>query len=295
MENHWLIRIQAYSGVAKPGIIVGNLLTAAAGFFFASGGEISLHRLLFMLAGLALVIGSACVFNNLRDQRADAKMERTRQRALVAGRMTNQEAFRWGLLLGLLGLAILFLGISWLAALVALTGFFVYVALYSPLKYRSHHATLVGSIAGSIPALVGYSARSGEIDAAALLLFLIIALWQLPHFFAIAIRRLEEYRAASIPVLPIVRGIPQARRQIVLYVVLFCMATPCLTWLGYTSVSFLVGTSFINLLWLALCLWPMESRRWARHVFFSSLLVILLLCTLLICDSQIFLAFSNAF
>lgn len=285
MESHWLIRIQTYSGIAKPGIIVGNLLTATAGLFFAGGGEVTLRLLIFMLAGLSLVIGSACVFNNLRDQQADAKMKRTQRRALVVGQITDREALRWGLLLGLLGLAILFLGLSWLAALVAFMGFFVYVALYSPLKYRSHHATLVGSIAGSIPALVGYSARSGEIDAAALLLFLIIALWQLPHFFAIAIRRLEEYRAASIPVLPIVRGVAQARRQIVLYVAFFCMATPWLTWLGYTSGFFLVGMSVVNCLWLVLSLWPIEAKQWARRVFISSLVVILLFCTLLICDS----------
>lgn len=129
----------------------------------------------------------------------------------------------------------------------------------------------------------------------ALLFFLIIALWQLPHFFAIAIRRLEEYRAASIPVLPLVRGVPQARRQIVLYVLLFCMATPWLTWLGYTSTSFLVSMSFVNALWLALCLRRTEASQWARQLFLSSLMVILLFCALLICDSRIFLAFSNTF
>lgn len=290
MGGALLRRLHTYYGVAKPGIILGNLLTAAAGFALGARDGIDLLSLAATLMGLALIIASASVLNNYGDRAADAKMVRTRGRALVVGTISAPEALRLAALLAMVGTCILLYWTSLLVASIALLGLVVYVALYSPLKYRSVHATLVGSVAGSIPPLVGYSAAHGEVDRLALLLFLVVALWQLPHFFSIAIRRLDDYKLASIPVLPVKRGLFATQCQMAFYVTTFAVAAPAIAWIDCAGLFYFIGSSLAGLAWLALCVWGMvfktEPKVWAKQMFFCSLAVILTLCSLLIFDSS---------
>lgn len=283
-----LRRIGIYAGVAKPGIIAGNLLTAAAGFFLATTGKIDFAHLSVTLLGLALIIAAASVFNNYGDRVADAKMARTRGRALAVGRISEGQALWFAFLLAILGTFVLALFTTRLALAMALVGLVVYVALYSPLKYRTHHATLVGSIAGSIPPLVGYCAASNRLDWGALALFFLVAFWQLPHFFAIAIRRLDDYRAASIPVLPVKRGVEATQRQMVLYIAAFLAVVPLLTLLGGAGYLYLAGTGVVGGIWLGLSIRGVVRRmgpsRWAKQMFFYSLGVIFALSLLLMID-----------
>ncbi len=191
--------ISAYYHLAKPGIIYGNLLMYAAGFFLASSRGIDWPLFLAGLSGLALVIGGACVFNNIADRAMDAKMERTKARATVSGKISIQNATRFGYALTLLGFFELYFLTSYLAFLSALIGFAVYVFVYTRMKPHSRNALFVGAVAGAMPPVVGYTAVTGEYDLWALGLFVALFLWQLPHFLSISFKRYEEYAAAGVP------------------------------------------------------------------------------------------------
>lgn len=270
-----------YSLLTKPGIIFGNVITTAGGFALASRGTFDLWLFLATLLGITLVIGSACVFNNYIDRHGDKKMNRTKNRALVLGLISTKAALVFAVILGLMGVACLVLFANLLATALALAGFFVYVLLYSFSKYHSVHGTLIGSVAGAIPPVVGYCAVSDTFDFGALILFVMLVLWQMPHFFSIGIFRLEDYKAASIPILPVKRGMRVTKIQMVLYIVAFAIAASLLTLFGYTSYWFLIIACLLSLYWLVLGIQGFNAasdKVWARKMFKYSLVVIMGIC-----------------
>ncbi len=267
--------------LTKPGIILGNAITAAGGFALASRKQFDLCLFLAVLVGLSLIIASACVLNNFIDRNSDEKMARTKHRALVTGAMTRQHAIKFSIILGLLGTFFLAVFSSLLATAIALFGFFVYVVLYSFSKYHTVHGTLIGSIAGAIPPVVGYCSVSHHIDFGAFLLFLMIAMWQMPHFFAIAIYRLEDYAKAAIPVLPIKRGIYTTKIQMLLYLIAFILTSFMLTAFNYTGRIYLIATALLGISWLWLCIKGFNCKNdhiWARKMFLFSLVTVTTLC-----------------
>lgn len=274
--------------LTKPGIILGNIITTASGFALASRGHIDFSLFLITLIGLGFVIASAGVFNNYIDRKMDAKMERTKNRALPKGLITPQKALIFASLLGVIGLVVLSYT-NLLTVFVALTGFFVYLVLYAFMKYRSFYGTLIGSIAGAVPPVVGYCAVSDHFDTAALLLFVIVVLWQMPHFFSIAIYRIDDYAAASIPVLPIEKGMYTTKVHMLLYIIVFMMTTLLLTLSGYTGYLYALVAILLSLSWMALCLRGFtvnNDKRWARKMFVCSLVVIMGLCITIPFDIQ---------
>lgn len=152
-----------------------------------------------MMLGLALVIGSACVFNNYYDRDIDKKMLRTSTRGIASGKISGRSALLYAAILGVLGMYILYFYTTEFAYAAALAGFVVYVFAYTPLKHKTPYALFVGAIAGATPPVVGYAAATGTINTAALWLFIFLFLWQLPHFLGIAAYRYEEYAAAGVP------------------------------------------------------------------------------------------------
>ncbi|HVZ76117.1 MAG TPA: protoheme IX farnesyltransferase [Candidatus Paceibacterota bacterium] len=191
--------IKAYYELTKPGIIYGNALVAAAGFFFAAKGHIDWLVFLAMLIGLSLVVGSACVLNNIYDREIDARMARTKDRATVTGKVSRESAAAYALVLGLAGGIVFGLYVPALSLAAALAGFAVYVLLYTPLKPVSPWALFVGAVAGATPPMAGYLAVTGSLDWYAWALFTAMYLWQIPHFLAIATYRYPEYTAAGVP------------------------------------------------------------------------------------------------
>jgi protoheme IX farnesyltransferase len=277
-------KIKAYLQLIKPGIILGNAVTAAGGFGLASRGELDVGRLGLTLLGLGCVIGSACAFNNVIDKEADQQMARTQQRPLATGAITPKSALIFAIILGFTGVLLLDTLVNLSATLLAVIGFAVYVFFYSFLKYRTVHATLIGSIAGAIPPVVGYCAVHPRLDGAALLLFLIVALWQMPHFYAIAIYRLQEYAAAAIPVLPLVKGMRRTKREMWLYVAGFSAVSALLSWGGYAGRGYLAASLCLGVAWLCLG-WAGfktdDDSAWGRWMFRFSLVAITLLCALM--------------
>ncbi len=273
--------IKTYYLLTKPGIIMGNAITATSAFVLASRGQFDFLLFLATVIGLGFVIASACVFNNYIDRESDEKMERTKHRPLVQKLITEQKAILFAIALGFAGILMLALFTNLLATLLASAGFFVYVVLYSFTKYHSIYGTLVGSISGAMPPVVGYCAVSHHFDLGAFLFFLILVLWQMPHFFAIATYRYKDYLAASIPVLPVVKGMHRTKVHMVSYIIAFIPATFLLTFLGYTGYAYLAVAAFFGFYWLWLCIKGFKSTNdfaWGRKMFTFSLYTITALC-----------------
>ncbi|MCG7600522.1 heme o synthase [Halomonas sp. McH1-25] len=280
--------IKLYLNLTKPGIIFGNLISVTGGYFLAARGEFDLPLFLATLAGVALVIASGCVFNNVIDRDIDVKMERTRNRALARGLVSPHVALAYATVLGLAGFALLYWGANPLAALFAGLGFFVYVVLYSLyLKRNSVYGTLVGSLSGATPPVIGYCAASGQFDMGGAILLLIFSLWQMPHSYAIAIFRFNDYRAASIPVLPVKKGIAAAKRSIVLYIVAFMAAALALSVLGYAGYGYFAVAATMSLYWLYLASLGYRKNddcAWAKKQFAFSIVMITALSVMMAVD-----------
>lgn len=279
--------IKDYYHLTKPGIIRGNIVSTVAGFLLASKGQVNFGLFALTLGGISLVIASACVFNNYIDRDIDQKMARTKRRALVSGSISGRNALIYASILGVIGELILAVYTNWLTALIALFGFVMYVAVYGIWKRRSTLGTLVGSISGATPPVVGYCAVTGRLDSAAVILFLILVFWQMPHFFAIAMYRLKDYAAAGIPVLPVKKGILTTKIQMLLYAFGFGIASVMLTVLGYTGRIYLGVALLVGISWTALCIrgfWVSDDSRWAHQMFFFSLISLTLLCATISID-----------
>ena len=275
-----------YYRLTKPGIIYGNSINAAMGFAFASvlAWAFDLWLLLAVLGGTALVIASGCVFNNYIDRGIDQHMKRTQKRALVRGRVSGRNALIYATLLGIAGFTTLALWTNWLTVLIGVIGYIDYIVLYGYFKRKSVHGTLVGAISGAMPPVAGYCAVTGQFDTAALLLFLILAAWQMPHFYAIAMYRQKDYAAAGIPVLPVAKNTQQTKIQIFVYVCLFILATILMSTFGYTGLIYLGVMTVLGAYWLQLAVQGFSAPdeiKWARKMFFFSLIVTLVVAVML--------------
>ncbi|WP_406667880.1 heme o synthase [Gallaecimonas sp. GXIMD1310] len=283
--------IRKFIDITKPGIIFGNLISVAGGFFLAAKGSFEWLTLVSTLLGVSLVVASGCVFNNCIDRDIDKKMERTRERVLALGELPLSVALAYGLLLGVLGICVLALGTNGLAVTVTLAGFFIYVGLYSLLlKRHSVHGTLIGSFSGAAPPLAGYVAVSNELDLGAFILFMIFSLWQMPHSYAIAIFRLKDYSAASICVLPVAKGIGVTKKHIVAYIIAFLAASLLLTITGYTGYAYFVVALGLGTYWLHLAIKGYKTQddtSWARKLFGFSILTVTLLSFMMSVDVAI--------
>lgn len=276
--------IKIYLSLTKPGIILSNILTAVGGFFLAAKGEVNIPLFFSTVLGLAFVIASACVFNNYIDRGIDAKMKRTKKRALARKIISLRNAIVYATVLGIAGFFLLFFYVNFLTAFIAFIGFFFYVVMYSVWKRRSVFGTLVGSVSGAVPPVVGYCAVTNHFDLAALLLFVILVLWQMPHFYAIALFRYDDYAAASIPVLPIKKGILHTKIQVFFYILFFLLFSSLLTVFHYTGYFYFFVMVTFGVVWLGRAIQGFnvrDEKRWARKMFFFSLVIIVCFSLLL--------------
>lgn len=270
-----------YYLITKPGIILGNLITVGAGFLLASKGVIDFRLFLATLLGLAFIMASACVFNNFIDRQLDRKMSRTKNRALVQGLISSRSAIFFAIILEILGNLILYYYTNPVTVVVAGIGFGVYVLLYSLWKSRTIYGTAIGSVAGAVPPVVGYCAVSNHFDVGALILFVMLVLWQMPHFFSIAILHFEDYAAAGIPVLPIKKGMLRTKIHMVLYILCFILAAMMLTVFNYTGYVYLMVALGMGLAWLWLSVKGFQrndDQIWGKQMFRLSLAMIGAIC-----------------
>jgi len=281
-------QVRLYYRLAKPGIVYGNALAAIASFLLASQGNPYLPTFLGMLVGVSLVMASACVFNNYLDRDIDDLMARTKSRALVTGEISIPHALAYATALGLAGLFLLVVLTNPLTAVVAALGHVAYVIVYGIAKRKTVHSTVIGSVPGAIPPVVGYVAVTNQIDLLAVLLFAVLVFWQMPHFYAIAIFRLRDYQRAGIPVLPAVKGIVRTKLEIMYYIVGFILVTSLLTIMGYTGYIYAAVMLLLSLRWLQIVArgaTATDDALWARQVFKFSLWVLLGFCIMISLDA----------
>jgi len=274
-----------YYSLTKPGVLYGNVLTAAAGFMLASA-PVGFDPWLFvvLIVGTTLVIASACVLNNVLDRDIDSLMDRTSKRATVTGSVDAKKATAFSIVLGVVGIATLILWTNWLVVVTGVVGFIVYVLFYGALSKRmSLHGTLVGSVSGAAPIFAGYVAVSGRVDAAAIILFAVMFLWQMPEFYSIAIYRREEYARAGVPVISVVKGVRHTVMQILVYTIAYVIATLLLPVFGYVGIVYTVVMGVLGIWWIVLGVMGLRATdavAWSHRMFRFSMYTVLAVCVM---------------
>jgi len=272
--------IKKYYQLVKPGIVYGNSLTSVAGYLFASRLHFNWFLFVARIIGYALVIAAAGVINNLYDRDIDQQMARTKNRPSVNGDIDDTHGFIYGLILLIIGIVILILWTTSLCVLIASIGFIVYVSAYTISKRYTHYSTIIGSIAGATPIVGGYVAFSGHLTVAALILGLMMFIWQIPHFYAIAIFRKDDYAKAKVPVLSIVHGNKVTSLLMLIFSVLYLVASLSLYFQSKLSVFYLIIMSLIGLLWIVVNIRGVLIKaklKWSRQSFFVSLIVVMVM------------------
>lgn len=272
----------------KIGIVDSNLFITFSGLLLAMHftGASWLEtwpQILFVLIGTALVIGGGCSLNNYIDRDIDPLMERTHERPSATGKMTGKTVFVMGIALSAAGIVALLVA-SITAAAFGLLGLLVYVLVYTLWLKRSHSMnTVVGSVAGAVPPLIGWAAVDPSLNSPIpWIMFLILFLWQPPHFLALAMKRVEEYRRAGIPMLPVVAGFEVTKRQMIAYVATLVPTSFLLYELGPI---YIVGALVLSIAWLGLAIYGFKAKdtiKWAKLMFVYSLNYMMLLFLLMI-------------
>jgi heme o synthase len=277
-----------YVTLTKPRIMSLLLLTGAGGMFVGAQGIPEPRALVAMLAGLALACGGASALNHVLDRDIDRLMgERTRSRPVAAGRVPPARALEFGLALSAASFVLLASTVHVLTAVLALVGNLFYVLVYTGwLKRSTPQNIVIGGAAGAVPPLVGWSAATGDLGLTALLLFAIVFLWTPPHFWALALLIRRDYEAARVPMLPVVRGVAETTRQIVLYSLALVAATLVPVALGTLGPAYLVGALALGayLVFLAWRLRREPTSARAGALFHYSLAYLALLFVVMAVD-----------
>lgn len=281
-----------YYEITKPGINKSNLLATFTGFWLASGFQLfDFLNLLLTLLGTALVIAGGCTLNNFYDRDIDPKMERTETRAVPEGRIKPVIALWYGILLSLAGFVVLGVFVNAAAAFLGFVGFFVYVMIYTMwLKRTSVWNTVVGGVSGAVPPMIGWAAVTGSIDLSAWALFLVLFMWQPPHFFALAMRRVEEYRAAGIPMLPVVKGFAETKRQTLLFTLLLLPSSLLLFFTGASGLVYLIVSIILGVIYIILAIkgfYTKDDIAWAKMMFIYSLIYLTGMLLIMVIDKGI--------
>jgi protoheme IX farnesyltransferase len=279
-----------YLALLKPRVMSLVIFTALVGLVVAPG---HLHPVIGFTAILCIAIGAGAsgALNMWYDADIDAVMKRTSRRPIPAGRVLPGEALAFGLTLATGAVVVLGLLVNWVAALLLAFTIFFYIVVYTMwLKRTTPQNIVIGGAAGAFPPMIGWAAATGGIGVEAILLFLIIFFWTPPHFWALSLYRTDDYAKAGIPMLPVVAGAAETRRQILLYscVLVPIGASPWL--LGYAGALYGVVAIAAGALMLALA-WRVRRRdgtsgeRAAKHLFAYSILYLLVLFSALLAES----------
>ncbi len=279
---------QILAKTVKTGIIKSNLIPMLAGLTLAmyTYGVDPFSKVLdviLAIIGTALVIGAAGAFNNLYDRDIDSIMERTKTRPTVTGELSANTVLWIAVVMSILGIGALLLTTP-LAGFLGFLGLFLYVVPYTIwTKRRTVYNTEVGSLSGAMPPLIGWAAIHPDITHPAILgLFVISVIWQMPHFYAIAIRRHEEYKAANVPMLPVVKGVKRTYIQTNVYLVIL-IATSFL--FKSLSLGLMLVSLLMSIIWLILSMYGYknaDSKKWAKLLFIYSLLYMTVIFTTVI-------------
>ncbi len=275
------------AALTKPGITRLVVFTTAAGYLMAAGGDAEFFRVLNTVIGAALAASGANALNMWWERDSDAMMARTRRRPIPAGRVPARQALTFAIALSALGLLHLGVFVNIPTLLLVTISLVTYVLVYTPLKRRTHHATLVGALPGSLPALAGWTAAGEPVGAAALAITGIVFFWQMPHFYALAWVYREDYGSGGLRMLSVID--PQGTRiglesflysVALLAVSLVPVATGLIGWL-YAAGAAPLGLAMVA---LSLRLWLVRNDQRAWQLFFGSITYLPIILALMLVD-----------
>lgn len=287
--------IYDYLNLTKPNIVIGNLLSSMGCFFIASQGNIHYFNFFYMSIGMTLIIAANCILNNIIDRDIDSVMLRTRNRLLAKNRtLSIKKITFFAILLNILGFLFLERTKNVIIILLSIIAIFVYIGIYSFwAKRNTIYSTIIGSISGSIPPVIGYCTAANKFDIGACVILLIFSFWQIPHSYSILIFRAKDYQAALIPTFLNTKGIEITRIHIITCIIGFSITIATLTIIGYTSYTLLFIISIMNFFWIYVGLHEYKlinnNLIWAKKMFLLSLIIIIFLNLLLILDPILFL------
>src|SRR5947209_5694790 len=282
--------IANYVDLMKPHVTVLLLGVTAAAMAIAKQGLPPLALVIPTLLGGAMAAGSANCINCYIDRDIDQIMGRTQRRSLPSGRVEPRQALVFGIILGVSSFILLTLFVNLLSAVLAFSAILFYVFVYTVwLKRTSTQNIVIGGAAGAVPVLVGWAAVTNSLAMPAIWMFAIIFFWTPPHFWALSLLIQKDYEKAHIPMLPVVKGEAETRRQILLYSLLLLAITLVLFAMGTMGYFYLVGAVILGggLVYLAVRLWREQSKKWARTLFWYSNMYLAAIFTVMVLDRVI--------
>ena len=276
-----------YYELTKPRVVMLIVFTAIVGMFLAVPGWPGIEPLLFGTLGIGLASSSAAVYNHVLDARIDIQMMRTRGRPLPQGRLTEVSALTFATILCIISMIMLTLLVNPLTAILTFVSLIGYAVVYTAwLKRATPQNIVIGGAAGAAPPILGWTAVTGDIQAGALLLFLIVFVWTPPHFWALAIARKEEYARVDIPMLPVTHGEAYTRLNILLYTILLLLVTILPYLIGMSGLIYLATAMALGgrFLWYAIRMYrePGEHELPMRMFKFSITYLGILFAALLV-------------
>ncbi len=279
-----------YYELTKPNVVYLMLLTSAIGMFMSTTGAVPLDILIFGNVGIGLCSACGAVVNHLVDQRIDSVMARTHNRPVAQGRISQKQAGMFAFLLGALGMSILLVLVNQLTAWLTLFSLIGYAGIYTLwLKRATPQNIVIGGLPGAAPPLLGWTAVTNDIHGHALLLVLIVFAWTPPHFWALAIKRKDDYAKAKIPMLPVTHGVKYTSLHILLYTLVLIAVSLLPFATGLSGPLYLAGAAILGALHLY---WSIEIMRGnpkaPMETFKFSIIYLMALYTIMLVDHYVF-------
>ncbi|MCW5197530.1 heme o synthase [Buchnera aphidicola] len=272
-----------YFEIIKPRIIIANIFSALAGYFFTLRKNIFYYKIfLAMILGLSCIIACGCVLNNILDIENDKKMIRTKNRVLVKKNISINSAYIFSFFLFFCGSLIFLLFLNKIAYIISLFGLFFYVVIYTILlKKKSQYSTIFGAISGSCPIIIGYFSIENYFNVIPMILFLIHLIWQIPHSYSIYLLHLKDYRKAQMPVFPIVNTFQRTLDHMYFSVIILIFFIFMLNFIYFSNYFYSFIFLFLGIIWLSIILEGYYyiysyKKTWARKIFKFSIFYIIL-------------------
>ena len=289
-QKSYSINLGAYIQLTKPSIIYLLVLTAATAMFLVDGFETNIYKALTGIFGIGLIAASSAAINQILDLEIDGKMKRTDKRPLVSGKIPVINAITFAAILFIIGSFLLLSFNNFLSWALTVATWVFYAFLYTRiLKFAGPQNIVIGGLAGAMPPVLGWAALTGSISPLPLLLVAIIFVWTPPHFWALAIDRIDDYENANVPMMPVVKGIEYTKIQILLYsfLLLACSLLPFA--IGSLGIFYFVSASSLGLIFIFLAARLMQDKnnRGAIPFFLYSIIYLTILFVSMILDRLI--------
>jgi|TARA_B100001057_G_scaffold251288_1_gene251553 protoheme IX farnesyltransferase len=256
------MNISSYINLCKPKIVILLSITALVGMLLSVDFYSNIFTSLASLVGFALLASSSAALNQIFDRESDKNMERTKKRPLASGELSLVNALVFTSALLFLGSFLLLYYSNLMTLLITTFGFVFYSLIYTIyLKWTTPQNIVIGGLSGALPPLIGWTAVNNEISLLPLMLVLVIFLWTPPHFWPLAIDRLDEYKKEGVPMMPIAKGVSRTKKEMIVYAVLLFGTSLAPFFYGLTGYFYLISTSALNLYFIYLCISYLSDRK----------------------------------